>query len=41
MRENFAATSLTLTDAELASITALESGARIGSDPAVAAFTQF
>jgi diketogulonate reductase-like aldo/keto reductase len=40
MRENFAAASLTLTDSELASITALESGARIGSDPAVAAFTQ-
>ncbi|MCU1517488.1 MAG: aldo/keto reductase [Pseudarthrobacter sp.] len=40
LRENFAATSLTLTDDELASITALEAGARIGSDPAVAAFTQ-
>ncbi|MDQ5861435.1 MAG: aldo/keto reductase, partial [Actinomycetota bacterium] len=40
MRENFAAASLTLTDDELASITALERGARIGSDPAVAAFTQ-
>ena len=40
MRENFAATSLTLTDDELASIKALESGARIGSDPAVASFTQ-
>ena len=40
MRENFAASSLTLTDSELAAITALESGARIGSDPAVAAFTQ-
>ncbi|MGO4189610.1 aldo/keto reductase [Pseudarthrobacter sp. TAF60_1] len=40
MRENFAATSLGLTDDELASITALERGARIGSDPAVAAFSQ-
>ena len=40
MRENFAAAALALTDAELASITALESGARIGSDPAVASFTQ-
>lgn len=40
MRENFAATSLTLADDELASITALERGARIGSDPAVAAFSQ-
>jgi len=40
LRENFAATSLKLSNDELASITALESGARIGSDPAVAAFTQ-
>lgn len=40
MRENFAATSLTLTDDELASITALERGARIGADPAIAAFSQ-
>ena len=40
IRENFAATSLTLSDDELAAITALESGARIGSDPAVASFTQ-
>ena len=40
MRENLAATSLQLTQAEMESITALESGARIGSDPAVAAFTQ-
>jgi hypothetical protein len=31
---------LGLTDDELASITALERGARIGSDPAVAAFSQ-
>ena len=40
MRENFAASSLVLTDQEIASITALESGARIGSDPAVASFSQ-
>ncbi|MEW9871303.1 aldo/keto reductase [Arthrobacter sp. HS15c] len=40
IRENFAATSLRLSDDELAAITALESGARIGSDPAVASFTQ-
>ena len=40
MRENFAACSLKLTEDELSAITALESGARIGSDPAVAAFTQ-
>jgi diketogulonate reductase-like aldo/keto reductase len=40
MRENFAASSLTLTDEELAAITALESGARVGADPAVASFTQ-
>jgi diketogulonate reductase-like aldo/keto reductase len=41
IRENFAATSLKLTDDELDSITALESGTRIGADPAVASFTQF
>ena len=40
MRENFAASSLTLADEELAAITALESGARVGADPAVASFTQ-
>lgn len=40
MRENFAASSLVLTDQEIASITALESGARIGADPAVASFSQ-
>ncbi|MEE2521894.1 aldo/keto reductase [Pseudarthrobacter sp. J75] len=40
IRENLAAAELTLSDDELAAITALESGARIGSDPAVAAFTQ-
>jgi len=40
IRENFAASALTLSDDELSAITALESGARIGSDPAVASFTQ-
>lgn len=40
MRENLGATSIQLTQAEMESIAALESGARIGSDPAVAAFTQ-
>jgi 2,5-diketo-D-gluconate reductase A len=40
IRENFAASSLVLTDEELESISALESGARLGSDPAVASFTQ-
>ncbi|NWL33025.1 aldo/keto reductase [Paenarthrobacter nitroguajacolicus] len=40
MRENFGAADLTLTESELAAITALEAGGRIGSDPAVAAFTQ-
>ena len=40
IRENFAASSLTLSDDELAAISALESGARLGSDPAVASFTQ-
>lgn len=40
MRENFGAADLTLTESELASLTALEAGARIGSDPAVASFTQ-
>jgi diketogulonate reductase-like aldo/keto reductase len=40
MRENLGATSIPLTQAEMESITALESGARIGSDPAVASFTQ-
>lgn len=41
MQENFAAAAIELSDAELGSITALEAGSRIGSDPAVAAFTQF
>ena len=40
IRENFAASSLTLSGEELAAITALESGARLGSDPAVASFSQ-
>ena len=40
IRENFAASALTLSDDELAAISALESGARVGADPAVAAFTQ-
>ena len=40
MRENFGAADLSLTESELAAITALEAGARIGSDPAVASFTQ-
>jgi diketogulonate reductase-like aldo/keto reductase len=40
IRENFAASSLTLSDDELSAISALESGARQGSDPAVASFTQ-
>lgn len=40
MRENLGAASIQLTPAEMESITALEAGARIGSDPAVAAFTQ-
>ena len=40
MRENLGAADLTLTQSELAAVTALEAGARIGSDPGVAAFTQ-
>jgi 2,5-diketo-D-gluconate reductase A len=40
IRENLAAAELTLSQDELDAITALDSGARIGSDPAVAAFTQ-
>ncbi|MDQ0767265.1 2,5-diketo-D-gluconate reductase A [Pseudarthrobacter defluvii] len=40
MRENLEAVRLTLTPAEMADITALESGARAGSDPAVAAHSQ-
>ncbi len=41
MRENFDATAIILTSSELISINALEKGARIGADPATAAFTQF
>ena len=40
MRENLAACEITLSQDELDAITALESGARIGPDPAKAAFTQ-
>jgi diketogulonate reductase-like aldo/keto reductase len=40
MRENLGAAEITLSRDELHAITALESGARIGADPAEAAFTQ-
>lgn len=40
MRENLGAVAVSLTPAEITEITALESGARAGSDPAVAAFSQ-
>jgi 2,5-diketo-D-gluconate reductase A len=40
MRENLGAAALPLTPAEIAEITALESGARAGTDPAVAAHSQ-
>ena len=40
IRENLAAAEITLSQEELDAITALESGARIGADPAEAAFTQ-
>ena len=40
MRENLGAAALRLTPAELAEIAALESGARAGADPAVAAHSQ-
>lgn len=40
MRENLGAAALTLTPAEMAEITALDSGARAGDDPAVAAHSQ-
>jgi hypothetical protein len=40
MRENIGAADLSLTESELAAITSLEAGTRIGADPAVAAFTQ-
>jgi diketogulonate reductase-like aldo/keto reductase len=40
MRENLAAAQITLSREEMDSVTALESSARIGSDPATAAFSQ-
>ena len=40
MRENLGAVTLPLTPAEIAEISALESGARAGADPAVAAHSQ-
>jgi 2,5-diketo-D-gluconate reductase A len=40
MRENLEAVNLTLSAAELAELSSLESGARIGADPAVAAHSQ-
>jgi diketogulonate reductase-like aldo/keto reductase len=40
MRDNLAAAGVVLTAAEISGITALEAGARIGSDPAVAAHSQ-
>ena len=40
MRENLAAAGITLGRDELGAITALDSGARTGADPATAAFTQ-
>jgi 2,5-diketo-D-gluconate reductase A len=40
MRENLGAADVPLTKAEIAEITALESGARAGADPAVAAHSQ-
>lgn len=40
IRENLAAASLQLTPDELAAITALDAGTRIGADPAVASFSQ-
>lgn len=40
IRENLAAAGITLSAEELAAISALETGERIGADPAVAAFTQ-
>jgi 2,5-diketo-D-gluconate reductase A len=41
MRQNFEAAAITLTASELIAVNALEEGARIGADPATAAFTQF
>jgi diketogulonate reductase-like aldo/keto reductase len=40
MRENIAAASISLNPADIEAINALEAGARVGADPAVAAFTQ-
>ncbi|MFQ4147138.1 aldo/keto reductase [Arthrobacter sp. LAPM80] len=40
IRENLAAAAITLTAEELAAVCALETGERIGADPALAAFTQ-
>ena len=40
MAENLAAARIRLSDAELGLVSGLESGGRIGADPAVAAFTQ-
>jgi 2,5-diketo-D-gluconate reductase A len=40
MRENLGAADVPLTTAEIAAITALESGARAGTDPAIAAHSQ-
>jgi 2,5-diketo-D-gluconate reductase A len=40
MAENLAAARIQLSDAELALVSGLETGERIGADPAVAAFTQ-
>jgi diketogulonate reductase-like aldo/keto reductase len=40
MRENLAAASISLSAADVEAINGLESGSRIGADPAVAAFTQ-
>jgi 2,5-diketo-D-gluconate reductase A len=40
IRENLAAAAISLTAAELEQVSALETGERIGADPAVAAFTQ-
>lgn len=41
MQENAAALEVDLTEDEIAAISGLESGARTGDDPALAAFTQF
>jgi hypothetical protein len=41
MRQNFEAAAIILTASELTAVNGLEEGARIGADPATAAFTQF